>query len=610
MDSKNGREENIQDRLGALNDLFNRIQNDLGLNSAISPQDQPMKIHPFNSVNIDEARMRFNDSLDRMNEVIRRHSSQLSIEKEQVTLNRYLKRLQDRNAYENQSKVMEEAFEQCQQIGNKYIQESISLMKESRRSDGMNPLKKSLSLGFSAVEQHRQKINQTIHRLKKMGQQLGLQFWTETASEGVPIENVENAYIQISLSSVALLIDVYLDSYGTILQVTLTLEDGTQRPEFNHELGQSLRRGIEDFAGKITKLTEQDKLYQELKEYNLKGIKTIMENDLMTIHQFERQSKSEIDLLLKHHGIMRNGCEGVVIHFYLPKLTLSLWESSKQDLQEFLYQNSLKEEGTLVYSLLLGVEKSKLNQNGMHTTPQCTVQNGQIVFSQENKVDDAMEIDGQGKAGVPARFVLFGDLVLCASSFQSLQAILNGSTRDCCQMNEYLESIPLERLLASNKESPQLENQLEVEGVKHSYLFSGTYNVNSGTIQIRRIPFSNANQLLLILQILRQQLVFTDLFSSCFSQFPNISLHSSKEESKNSLWRSQKQVLEVVTDAPRSINLTLMHPKLMSLFTVNIEVGLNGDIQTKSTVEVKDFDGVLKQTFSIPRAVNQLLESL
>ncbi|PRP82968.1 peroxisome proliferator-activated receptor binding protein [Planoprotostelium fungivorum] len=592
------REDNVQDKLNAIKTLITRTNEELGITKG-EPQD-PLKMHPMGPVNIDDARFRVREALQQVRGVLTRYTHQLNTERD-VALNKYLKMLQDRNNSESAAKSLERSLEQCQQLGNKYIQDSISQAVETQKEDN-----KAISR-FSEKEQSQQRLNQMIHRIKEVGEQAGLQFFSEKL-DGTMSE-VPNAHHQISLSSVALLFDVYLNELGNVENVSLTLEDGTQKPEYNYELCQSIKRGFNDFVDKITKLTNQDKLFQELQAYDLKKVKSVMEADLLLLHDDEKKHYKQYELLQNKYGMMRNSCEGLVIYFYLPKTTMSQWEDTENSLKlhEMLYENSVKEIRTQVYSLLLGVEKSGMNEKTLAKETQLITENDRITLKDPS-------IDDQDSSKIPARFVLFGDLLLCATAVQSLVDLLTERDHTWSDMNDNMDTQPIEYELVATKAS-SMEKQKVVDGVEHHYVFCGS-SVNTSTIRINRIPFHSIHQVLPILQILRQQLMFSELFSSCFEEEGREEPTQAMDQGSN--WRQQKQMIEISTESPGTISATLLHPKTLSLICLSVHILPGGLIQIRLlglTEEVamqwaSELSALLAGCRSIPHVVNQLMSKL
>lgn len=121
---------------------------------------------------------------------------------------------------------------------------------------------------------------------------------------------------------------------------------------------------------------------------------------------------------------------------------------------------------------------------------------------------------------VPARFVLFGDLLLCSSSVQELMDILKSSQSglshsDWSIMNQQFYTEPLEYHLfqssinnkhkANNNnmdvydnENKNIEKKKIVNGVKQMYTFCGT-SINSSTVHVTRIPFHHIKQVRILL---------------------------------------------------------------------------------------------------------------
>jgi len=102
---------------------------------------------------------------------------------------------------------------------------------------------------------------------------------------------------------------------------------------------------------------------------------------------------------------------------------------------------------------------------------------------------------------------------------------------------------------------------------KHRYVNCG--QVFPGLI-VEQLPCTDHMKLITVLQILRQQVIFNELFSSCFnSTFPIVQVTDKGEIIS----------FEVTSEAPSSINITCIHPKTGNLLCLEVIISPEGDLK-------------------------------
>jgi hypothetical protein len=103
----------------------------------------------------------------------------------------------------------------------------------------------------------------------------------------------------------------------------------------------------------------------------------------------------------------------------------------------------------------------------------------------------------------PAHFVLFADILLSANSVMNL---ISETAPIIAQNRERkteitTEGAMLERLLSSNQDDSQFQNDVIVSNWTQRYLFTTTTNFQPNAFQIKRIPFLHLQNLLPILKV-------------------------------------------------------------------------------------------------------------
>ena len=136
---------------------------------------------------------------------------------------------------------------------------------------------------------------------------------------------------------------------------------------------------------------------------------------------------------------------------------------------------------------------------------------------------------------------------------------------------------------------------------------------------MERLPFTRPHQVHEIRKLLRQQLIFKDLYSSCFPTQPSTSEgegnNSSSSPSSSSTIRPSV-VLDITAKCPEMIHVTTLHKAIVGLsLSIRIHCLLDGNIdvqmecasQASPPCSSEYIIEILQQTRSIPLAMHNLL---
>jgi len=131
---------------------------------------------------------------------------------------------------------------------------------------------------------------------------------------------------------------------------------------------------------------------------------------------------------------------------------------------------------------------------------------------------------------------------------------------------KYVTHFPsLQQLLTKKENSSHTE--INVFGARHRYVNCG--QAFPGLI-VEHLPCTDHIKLISVLQILHQQSIFNELYSSCFnSNFPEIPANDKGEIIS----------FEVTSEAPSSINVTCIHPKTGNLLCLELIITTEGDLK-------------------------------
>jgi hypothetical protein len=146
--------------------------------------------------------------------------------------------------------------------------------------------------------------------------------------------------------------------------------------------------------------------------------------------------------------------------------------------------------------------------------------------------------------------------------------------------------------------------------VTHRYVMSHVTPSDIPAVTINRIPFTHISQVHPVLQILRQQLVFSELLSSCF-------LSPLQRPVNDTMTDDTCEVIEIVTLRNNYLLLNLVPRDSVTVVPLSVEINvqLNGEIVVSSaepslTPLVTRVSEVLTVTRNVPLFVHELLVNL
>eukprot|EP01132_Coremiostelium_polycephalum_P004276 gene4276-5350_t len=158
-----------------------------------------------------------------------------------------------------------------------------------------------------------------------------------------------------------------------------------------------------------------------------------------------------------------------------------------------------------------------------------------------------------------------------------------------------------------NQPSDKQQYDITILGIKQRYFYTGNHTLG---YQIVRLPLYHLNHCLPMIQLLRQQVTWNLLFQSCFVSPPD-------PKSRPILNTDEKDIpiFEVTSNPPTSIDIIFLHPADMNFHSVEITVGLNGELQCKyvdsegeNNAKSLYFCQLLKKSLSIPISFQFILQ--
>lgn len=478
------------------------------------------KIHAYGKGNVEEYKYKFTENIQKLRLVVEQYHKWNQTEKE-ASVRKYLTNTRDQLQQDSQLNSLKESLESCFRMSHKYLQQSEALK----------------DLGGTLNSQT------TLLRLQEMGDQLKLD--TDVLDSMDEDPSVSKTVV---LSSEGLLLDVELSQDGDVKGVKMEITGEEPNEQFNVELTESIRRSWEEFREKISRIVEKDRLCRIFSLYEPKISLSTLFSDCFTIHKAEASSFDEMTLLKERHGIFRQCCEGLRVFYWLSPLnTLEFTGEHRGD-----YLQAAE-------SVLIGLEQASYDRavSLSRTSVVTVLDNGEFDFA-----PPSMDANT-----VPLHYVLHFDRPLIAplSTMRKANSLVYGPSGSPF-MSKHPEAKSVQQILSQQETPSKIESLVAIGGQTHRYVHCGA---QVSAIEVRRVPFTHISQLMPLLQIFRQQLMFNELLSSCYQ--PHEDLPENAQAG---------QTFEISSYPPQSITITSLHPKTQHFLSIEVSIGPNGTIQS------------------------------
>lgn len=524
--------ETAQDILTSLKKIIDVSSSHFGLDSNINPG----LLHPYGTLNVDEQKINFSKHIQNLRSIIQQYKRWIATEKD---MNKYLTSLKEQAKYNVQVQQLKKCIADCHATGKKYWEDSNTGSKGRILLSRLQEMAEEFSREFGLYSD----LDELIALITGDGHLI-----TDTAP--------------VSLSTSTFLVDLTVDKTGTVQDAKLTIifaqtGEQSQDPEIDRELLALLQSGkFDKFKSHIKFLSKLDKLYSAYPKVDLQTSLKTLESNLLQIGKSQQSAEIQSSHATSGYGVISKSCKGLRLDYYIPPFE-SLDEVPKKGYGISL---SLEEGGTLVTL----PSASQL----LPTSPPPDYD------SSKSWIESFLSTD-TNQQPVPARFV--GRLKpKIPFSLSLLRQILTITSPDAMDYQDYTDSVdgcpPLQFLIiGKGQDASALECSVDVMGTVHHYVHSGPL---VGGIMVARIPFTHPQQLLQILQLVRQQVIFNELVRSCFN--PSHALSPNPHPSDPS-----KFLVEIVTEPPHTICATFLHPVTQNLICTEIKCGLGGTIDAK-----------------------------
>lgn len=566
-----------------------------------APTDSPT-LHAYGAVNVEKTRREVDKSVGELCNILESYKA-LSAARQEKLLPRYLSLLRDRA----QLSAQVEQFKKS--LGHSLRMAENHLAKRGSKLTGEG-------------EGGRQQL--FVRNLQSVAEAHGLQLYAFDPSE-MGME-VATKTLSASISGQHFLVDVHVTLQGHVDKVNVTFTstagdpsgEGEQpqfsRPEVDEEITKLLREGdLKRFDEVVRLLNELDVIYTENPTTDLKQALWILEDDLFELHRREREITGGDDgaLLRDRHGAPMWQPEGLFLHYHASPRHLLLDKLSGKRLAHTHGALVTLREGRTLVKLPMASHLPGLPPLDDQSLPP-----GLAIEPIEIALDGGrIHFDLHLRPAVP----------ILTDTLRRMLDLVWGPhppTDGARHSKDHQPFVSLQTLLC-----PSAGARFEHHGV--SYVYSG--QEERGTV-VHHIPFTHLKQLLPLLQHLRQQLVFNELFTSCFSDQRSANaagkgvpaahgpeaVPQGDDAMDYTFDGGEAPMVEVASagDSPYALSVTLLDPVTQNLICLQLSVELGGTIRAilhSSLLEKQPFSSsyvaeLLNKSHSIPLTIKHLLQ--
>ncbi|KAL6048554.1 Retinoblastoma-like protein 1,Retinoblastoma-like protein 2 [Balamuthia mandrillaris] len=647
----------IQDDINAIRTQINSLCEKLELTNG---GEASGKLHPYGSVRIAKERQTFEEHIQHISSVLGYYKT-LCATQDKIALSRYLNLLKDRANLNAQVDWVKDSLLDCRTIGGYYLslRDSTTSSSSTSASSSSTNIHANKEGGAAAMKQQH-----LVQSLRNIAEKLHLEFYSYEEEDMDLIDmggdlSEESNCVTVTISSKTFVLDILVARTGTVMKASLTYtsaDEGQetegetiQQEEVNEELTTLLQQGkLESFEDQIRNLKRLDALLQSYPNVPLRVALRALEADLLKLHSEEMSRLNDREQVLLHgHGIPLHQCKGLSLHYYAsPLVLLKEKKTGVHLLDTHKAVISLIRGATPVVLPLVSQLAEDEEGSGKHiiVAPEKRYQDSRECFTTEEVVNFEMSFHPP----VPVALSVLRRILDIASTGtlrptpQEEQSKTITKGRFAC-----LENLLCQNVLPTASEEEEEEEEETapsfLHGDREGTLMRYTFNVSRTTgLILEHIPFYRLSSILPVLNLLRQQLVFNELFQSCcntsFSSscdnqtihhkraktaHHNIDVQTTKQQEEYKEEEDEttapiaavnptRPMIEITTNAPTSLNLTLLHPISQSLLCVEVHVKLGGRIVAAihhdggEVCSSEYLSKLLNKCHSIPMCMNYL----
>eukprot|EP01104_Vermistella_antarctica_P000525 TRINITY_DN10682_c0_g1_i1.p1 TRINITY_DN10682_c0_g1~~TRINITY_DN10682_c0_g1_i1.p1 ORF type:complete len:632 (+),score=98.36 TRINITY_DN10682_c0_g1_i1:136-1896(+) len=578
------KQASLRDHVASLHELLETIKESLGLYPRADGQ-----FHPFGDTNIADVRVVFMNHVKQINELLQQSCGYSS---DPTALKRYLVHLRDESNRSTSFDRLQKRLASCAALLRRECAEDFN-----RAGVSGNP-------------------QSTVDRLGKTAVELGLEcHYDHPLESGEAETNGEDLTTWFTWFG-SVCIDVTIDKRGRVKEAKVKLGldtgmtddaagDGPEAEQIDIGLTECLQS--EDWSRFKTRL-------QDLQAYDALCTEHEIHAVMQKTEQFfvERQKSATAATDTPTTTVAATNADGVPLYDLSRLLSIITSEDGLAYLQanvlglDLIYYASVPrtlssfgpdERFTAAAFSRVAVEK------GGAWVASLSVEHTPIAPSLLTcEGDNAYQLP----AGSNLSYVLQLNpaVTLTSMGLQQVADLVCGS--NVCSVNNGSGCVSsLDELWFKNPSQDVYDAHLSILGDHHRYVHGP---LHASAVVVSRIFFCNPHQVQAALKILRQHLVFQELFLGCFDS--DMAADTSSEIEKC-------RVFEVVSSPPRALQITFPHPASTGLVSMSVQISPGGNIQARVRVanghsplcSDENVSRVLNVCRSIPLTMNYLLTS-
>jgi hypothetical protein len=591
-------EKSIQGEIDTIKVLLQKIDGNFDLESG-----NYKKCHSFGSINIVECKNDMNSSMQNIIKTLNSFERKLAESEDkisnpgEVSIQQILKTIKENENENIILRKLQSSLDSCRLLGVNYMESSSHYKHNVSITDRIKMTVATIP-DFGNYDMDEDECNE------------------QNCTSGISIVCGQSNTLDILLSC------------DNVEIVNYTTGNGERLADVSDRILQQLKeRNLVEFDNILRKskmrFDRLDKL--ETLVPDVKPIFYALESHLARISSHESKFYNQETCLNQQHGVITKYDEGYHISFFMNANNNNNNNNNNnsnnnnnnnnnnqpKSLRSSREHHSLSESGnkeTIVatnkeervcFSAFVGIEQSALT-NTLLLVSQIALENedGSISFHNVDQMHSMSKFKSNPnfKSNQLLSFVLTfnSPIFISVERFNSILKIGN-CTKDFIHSNHQIESSPRKQEVMSGE-------------VKLTFTMSHSPLL----IEIQRIPFIHANQILHILQILRQQLAMNELLDSCFRTLDNLSLPIGVLKTggnKRKFSGSYSQELKALVNIAIQDNIISLS---FDNHVIRIHVGLNGTLEVEKMnlhlhFDMELFTNELKKSRSLPLAFASLL---
>eukprot|EP00186_Timspurckia_oligopyrenoides_P004123 CAMPEP_0182443200 /NCGR_PEP_ID=MMETSP1172-20130603/1984_1 /TAXON_ID=708627 /ORGANISM="Timspurckia oligopyrenoides, Strain CCMP3278" /LENGTH=633 /DNA_ID=CAMNT_0024638385 /DNA_START=33 /DNA_END=1934 /DNA_ORIENTATION=+ len=352
----------------------------------------------------------------------------------------------------------------------------------------------------------------------------------------------------------------------------------------------------------LIKIDVLDERFNESTTSLVKNALRILQSDVISIRNLElkslKSSSGLIDRLIYGHGLIRCASVGIYAQYYVSSFGQFMILKQKESNQN---EDELISDEFGVFNAWISAEASQkafqLALTSSNPSISDTHQALSLPISMKfEKCEVTQPIHTQFVMHLQPNIIMTRDLASCLNTFATKSETVSTGNPFHSEIPSAKVSTSLLDLLCPN--SIEILKPTRYQSVSDSFVSQVEFDDKIFTISqskdeivaavvVSRIPFGVVSQIHSIFSMLRQQIVFNELYSSCFNVQSEFNSEKGEKSVRNGLMK--EYTVELVTfEVPRLLQVTMRALDQVNfdesgekVASLSIEIGLNGMIDTK-----------------------------